>query len=70
VSSAAKHYLISILTTANNILSKNKKPTQVYKNKTCSPEIYAHLPSPLPTTSLLCASPLFFDPFFLVIYLI
>lgn len=48
MSSAPKHYLISIVTSANNILSKNKKPTQEFKNRTCSPEIYGHLPSPYP----------------------
>lgn len=45
MSFAPKHYLISIVTSVNNILSKNKKPTQEFKNRTCSPEIYA-LPSP------------------------
>lgn len=48
MSFAPKHYLISIVTSVNNILSKNKKPTQEFKNRTCSPEIYAHLPSPCP----------------------
>lgn len=53
MSSAPKHYLISIIMIANTILSKNEKPTQEYKNRTRSPEIYAHLPSPLPIASLL-----------------
>lgn len=58
MSSAPKYYLISITTTVNNILSTNKKPTQEYKNRTCSPEIYAHLLPPPPHFSPLCFSSL------------
>lgn len=48
MSSASKHYLISIITTVNNILSKNKKPTQEYRNRTLLS--WDLCPPPFPST--------------------